>query len=215
MKAKVAVATVQGKSYFFIVNELKRRNIPFISLMPGEPVPVEVRVVVTTQSEKPLVNHKKILVYNSETEPEIVGSEVIKALQGKEAYETLIIGVDPGEAFGVAAIADGAVVETENCFSIKEVLQKISSVLKTVNVSFTMVSVKVGNGVPIYKELIETLDEALPPEVKLEIVGEAGTNHHRHHDKHGRRLRHIFSAIRIAGRQGYPYTRGKTVEQAS
>ncbi len=215
MRSKVAVATVQGKAYFFIVNELKRRNILFISLIPGESIPVEIRAVVTTEEEKHLVNHKKALVYNKETEPELIGSEVIKALQGKENYETLVIGVDPGEAFGVAAIADGGVVETENCFSIKEVLQKINSVLKTISVTSTMVTVKVGNGVPVYRELMDELDETLPPQVRLEIVGEAGTNHHRHHDKHGRELRHILSAIRIAGRQGYPYMRGKTIEQAS
>ncbi len=215
MRAKVAVATVQGKAYFFIVNELKRRNIPFISLIPDEPVPMEIRAVITTEKEKHLVKHEKVLVYNGETEPEIIGSEVVKVLQGKEAYEKLVIGVDPGVAFGVAAIADGAVVDTENCFSTKEVSDKINSILKTVNVSETMVSVKIGSGVPVYKELLETLDEALPPQVKLEIVSEAGTNHYTRHDSHVRRVRHIISAIRIAGRAGYIYTRGKTVEQTS
>ncbi len=39
MKEKVAVATVQGKAYFLIVNELREQNIPFISLVPGESVP--------------------------------------------------------------------------------------------------------------------------------------------------------------------------------
>jgi len=215
MRAKVAVATVQGKAYFFIVNELKRRNIPFISLVPGAPVPVEIRAVVTTEQEKHLVKHDKVIVYNGDTEPEIIGSEVVKVLQGKEAYEKLVIGVDPGVAFGVAAIADGAVVETENCFSVKEVTDKINSILKTVNVSETMVSVKIGSGVPVHKELLEVLDEALPLQVRLEIVSEAGTNHYTRHDSHGREIRHIISAVRIAGRAGYIYTRGKTVEKTS
>ncbi len=39
MKAKVAVATVQGKVYFLVVNELKERSIPFLSLIPGQSVP--------------------------------------------------------------------------------------------------------------------------------------------------------------------------------
>ena len=48
MRAKVAVATVQGKAYFLIVNELKQRSIPFVSLIPGESVRVEIRGVITT-----------------------------------------------------------------------------------------------------------------------------------------------------------------------
>ena len=39
MKEKVAVATVQGKAYFLIVNALREQNIPFVSLVPGQSVP--------------------------------------------------------------------------------------------------------------------------------------------------------------------------------
>jgi hypothetical protein len=215
MRAKVAVATVQGKAYFLVVNELRRRNIPFLSLIPGQQVPTEERVVITTEKERHLVNHEKVLVYNSESEPEIMGSEVVKILQGKEAYETVAIGVDPGDVFGVAAIADGGVIDTENCFSIKEVLNKIKSVLKTVDTSSTVVSVKIGSGVPVYMELLDALDGALPSEVTLEIVSEAGTNRYHHEAKHRRGVRHIVSAMRIAGRTGPVYARRKNSENYS
>ncbi len=212
MKAKVAVATVSGKAYFLIVNKLKERNIPFISLVPGETVPTEVKAVITTEKEKHRINHEKILVYDSETEPDTVVNEVIKILQGKEAYEKIVIGVDPGEVFGLAVIADGKVNETGNCFSIQEALTKISSVIKNVDFSSTAVSIKIGSGVPAYKDLLETLDAALPPEVVLEVVSEAGTNRTLNHNKHRRGLRDIASAIRIAGRAGYTYPRRKTGE---
>ena len=65
MKEKVAVATVQGKTYFLIVNKLKEQNIPFVSLIPGEPVPAKIKVVITTEQEKHLVNHEKILFFRS------------------------------------------------------------------------------------------------------------------------------------------------------
>jgi len=212
MKAKVAVATVQGKAYFLIVNELKERNIPFISLVPGETVPTEVKAVITTEKEKHRVNHEKVLVYDGETEPDSLVNEVVKILQGKEAYEKIVIGVDPGEVFGLAVIADGKVNETGNCFSIQEVLSKISGVIKNVDVASTAVSIKIGSGVPAYKDLLETLDAALPPEVALEVVSEAGTNRSLDHNKHRRGLRDIASAIRIAGRAGHIYPRRKTNE---
>ncbi|UCF44841.1 MAG: hypothetical protein JSW44_03490 [Candidatus Bathyarchaeota archaeon] len=209
MKAKVAVATVSGKVYFLIVNKLKERNIAFISLVPGEPVPTEVKAVITTEKEKHRINHEKILVYESETDPDTVANEVTKILQGKEVYEKIVIGVDPGEVFGLAVIADGKVNETGNCFSIQEVLNKTESIVKDVDFSSTVVSIKIGSGVPAYRDLLETLDAALPPEVVLEVVGEAGTNRAFSKNKHRRGLRDIASAIRIAGRVGYTHPRRK------
>jgi hypothetical protein len=213
MRAKVAVATVKGKTYFLVVKELRRRGIPFISLIPGQPVPAETRVVITTEEEKPKINHPKILTFNNQTEPEILGCEVVKFLLGKETYETVVVGVDPGQVFGVAAIADGAVIETENCFSPEEVAEKILDMLKTVDVTQTQVTVKVGRGVPIYKAVTDFLDKTLPPEVKLEVVGEAGTNRLDHQTKHRRVVRHIVSAIRIAGRSGHIIQRRRDHEQ--
>jgi hypothetical protein len=212
MIAKVAVATVSGKAYFLIVNELRERNMAFLSLIPGDPVPAEVKVVITTEKEKYLINHERILVYDSETEPDTVVNEVVKILQGKESYEKIVIGIDPGEVFGLAVLADGRVNETENCFSVQEVLDKIKNIIKDVDVSSTVVSVRIGNGVPAYKDLLETLDSALPPEVVLEVVSEAGTNRHINENKHRRGLRDIVSAIRIAGRVGHVYPRRKTDE---
>ena len=212
MKAKVAVATVSGKAYFLIVNMLKEKNIPFISLVPGETVPIESKAIITTEQEKHRINYEKILVYEDETSPHTIVNEVMKILQGKEAYERIAIGVDPGEVFGLAVIADGRVNETENCFSAQEVLEEISSVTKSVDVSSTAVTIKIGNGIPAYKELLETLDAALPPKVTLEVVSEAGTNRDLNHNKHRRGLRDIASAIRIAGRVGHVYPRRKTIE---
>jgi hypothetical protein len=212
MKAKVAVATVSGKAYFLIVNGLRERNMAFLSLIPGDSVPTEVKVVITTEKEKHLINHERILVYDSETESDTVVNEVVKILQGKESYEKIVIGIDPGEVFGLAVLADGRVNETENCFSVQEVLNKIKNIIKDIDVSSTVVSVRIGNGVPAYKDLLETLDAALPPEVVLEVVSEAGTNRHINENKHRRGLRDIVSAIRIAGRVGYVYPRRKTDE---
>ena len=212
MKAKVAVATVSGKAYFLIVNGLRERNMAFLSLIPGDTVPTEVKAVITTEKEKHLINHERILVYDSETEPDTIVNEAVKILQGKESYEKIVIGIDPGEVFGLAVLADGRVNETENCFSVQEVLNKIKNIIKDIDVSSTVVSVRIGNGVPAYKDLLETLDAALPPEVVLEVVSEAGTNRHINENKHRRGLRDIVSAIRIAGRVGYVYPRRKTDE---
>ncbi|MDI6805458.1 MAG: hypothetical protein QMD20_02205 [Candidatus Bathyarchaeia archaeon] len=214
MKAKIAVATVSGKAYYLIVNELKRKNIPFLSLTPNDTIPIEIKVVITTKEEKPLINHEKILVYQEGVEPEALINEALQLIQGKENYEKIVIGVDPGEVFGLAVLADGKVIETENCFSLNETLNKIKSAVRNFGKNQeTSVSVKVGDGVPLYKKkLLHSLDKALPSNVMLEIVSEAGTDRKPNEVGHRRGLRDIASAIRIAGRNGHKFQRRKTNE---
>jgi hypothetical protein len=84
MEAKIAVATVSGKTYFLVVKELKERNMDFLSLVPGDFVPAEAKVVITTEKEKHLINHERVLVYDEKTAPSTVVNEAVKVLQGKE-----------------------------------------------------------------------------------------------------------------------------------
>jgi hypothetical protein len=136
---------------------------------------------------------------------------VVKILRGKEIYDHIEIGVDPGQVFGLSVIADEAVVDMENCFSLEETLTKIKDVLTTVNFSRTEVTVKIGSGFPVYRELLELLDEELPQQISLQIVGEAGTNR-RGEAKNRRGLRHMVSATHIARRPGYLYSRREPIE---
>jgi hypothetical protein len=211
MKEKAAVATVEGKAYFLIVNELKEQNIPFISLVPGEAIPAEVKAVITTEKEKPKVKHEKTLIFQSEKELDVLVNEVKRILIGKDVYERIIIGVDPGEAVGLAVVADGKVIVEGNCYSIPEVINTTTKTVRNVDFSKTSVTIKMGNGVPLYKDLLEELDGALPSKVGLEVVNEAGTNKPLKENGHSRGIRHISSAIRIAGRSGHIFPRRKHV----
>ena len=211
MKEKVAVATVQGKAYFLIVNGLKEQNIPFISLVPGESVPDKILVVITTEQEKQLVHNDKILVFHGEDRIEGLVDEVKKVLLGKQDFEKIVVGLDPGVAIGLVALGDGKVIEEGNCFSTEEVITSILKILRNVNFAVTRVSVKIGNGVPVYKELLKDLDDSLPAEVVLEVVGEAGTNKPLKENKHSRGVRHISSAKVIAGRSGKIVPRRKLI----
>jgi hypothetical protein len=212
MKAKIAVVTVSGKAYYLIVNELKTRSIPFISLTPNHPIPIEIKVVITTKEEQRLIKHEKTLAYEDDTDPKALVNEAVQIVQGKEYYDKIVVGVDPGEVFGLAVLADGKVIETGNCFSVEETLRKIEDILKSLEKTHTTcLSVKVGDGVPAYKEkLLRALDNALPPNVILESVREAGTDRYLNENEHRRGLRDIVSATRIAGRNGYTFQRRKS-----
>lgn len=214
MKAEIAVATVSGKAYYLIVSELKKKNIPFLSLTPNEHVPVEVKLVITTPAEKNLVNHDKILVYQDGEEPEAIINEALQFLRGKQGYEKVVIGIDPGDVFGLAVLADGKVIKTGNCFSIEQTLNSVKTILKNLeNIPITAISVKIGDGVVECKErLLRVLDNELPSNVTLESVSEAGTDRYLNETKHRRGERDIVSAIKIAGRNGRPFLRRRTNE---
>ncbi|MBS7633803.1 hypothetical protein KEJ15_09385 [Candidatus Bathyarchaeota archaeon] len=212
MKANIAVATTSGKAYYLIVSKLKERNILFLSLTPGESIPIETKAVITTEKEKHLINHERILVYKDGEEPEAVINEALQIAQGKEFYEKIAIGIDPGDVFGLAVLADGKVIETANCFSVSETLNYIERILlglQTTPSGSTVV--KIGDGVPKRKEeLMLCLDKLLPSHIVLESVSEKGTNSFLGKAKHRRGLRDIASAIKIAGRNGQKYVRRRT-----
>ena len=87
MKAKIAVATVSGKAYYLIVDELKKRNVPFISITPYEPVPMEIKVVLTTERERPLINHENVLTLKEGEDPQTLGLHQGEGLAAEELAE--------------------------------------------------------------------------------------------------------------------------------
>jgi len=129
MKAKIAVATVSGKAYYLLVNELKKRNVSFLSLTPNDTAPIDVKVVITTKKERPKITHENVLEYEEDKDPVEVVDEAIRIAKGKRTYERLVVGVDPGQNFGVAVLGDGNMVETKNCTSLNETVNTIRDVL--------------------------------------------------------------------------------------
>ncbi|MEM3578718.1 MAG: hypothetical protein QXL54_00635 [Candidatus Bathyarchaeia archaeon] len=212
MKAKIAVATVSGKAYYLIVNELKNRNVPFISLTPHDPVPMEIKVVITTEKERPLIHHENVLIFKEDEDLQAIVNQALQQIEGKNSYEKIEIGVDPGEVFGLAVLADGKVIKTGNCFSIKETIDEIGNIVENMkDLKASTITVKIGDGISEYKEeLLRALDRLLPTNVELESVSEVGTDRYISEAKHRRGIRDIVSAIKIARRNGQKFVRGKT-----
>jgi hypothetical protein len=209
MKAKIALATVSGRTYYKLVNELKRKGLPFLSLKPWDPIPLDIKVVITTKEEHHLVAHPNVLIFEYESNPTSVIDEAVLGVQGKRSYEKVVVGVDPGKTYGVAVLGDDNVLETLNCSGSKEAVNVILDDLKRFPATVSMV--KVGDGAPAYtKGLLPSLDETLPQETVIEVVSEAGTSRFMNETAHRRGLRDAMSAIEIAGRNGQIFPRRKT-----
>jgi hypothetical protein len=174
MKAKIALATVSGRAYYKLVIELKRKGLPFLSLKPWDPIPLDIKVVITTKEERHLVAHPNVLIFEYESNPTSVIDEAVLGVQGKRSYEKVVVGVDPGKTYGVAVLGDDNVLETLNCSGSKKAVNVILDDLNRFPATVSVV--KVGDGAPAYtKGLLPSLDETLPQETVIEVVSEAGT----------------------------------------
>ena len=201
MKAKIAVVTVSGRAYYKLVNELKKRGLPFLSLVPGEDIPSTIKVAVTTEKEKQLVKHPNIIVFYEEDDPKNVISEAYRLASGKEYYHEVVIGVDPGKIFGIAVLCDGNVLKTVERSTLEEAIDTILSALKENPASAYII--RVGDGVPdLAEEIIRRLRRAVSNEVEMEIVSERGTSHSGEGNRR-RKLSDADSAVRIAQKKGY------------
>ena len=208
MKAKIALATVSGRAYYRLVKELKRKGLPFLSLKPWDSIPLDAKVIITTNEECHLVTHPNVLIFEDKSDPVMVIDEAIRVVQGKSNYDKVVVGVDPGKTYGVAVLGDDNVLETINCSSLEETVNTIMNSLKKVPATVNIV--KVGNGAPTYtKELLRLLDETTPRDTTIEVVSEAGTSHLMNETANRRGLRDMMSAIEIARRRGQAFSRKK------
>jgi hypothetical protein len=208
MKAKIAVATVSGKAYYLLVNELKSKNTSFLSLTLDDPIPLGVQVVITTKDERPRIKHENVLEYEAEKSPAEVVDEAIRIVKGKKVYDSLVVGIDPGQTFGVAVIGDGNVIQTEECNSLDGTVNSVRNALSRIPAN--RATVRVGDGASsLTAELTHALNDTVPEGVAIESVKEAGTSKLFAEDSHRRGKRDISSAIKIGQRQGKRISRRK------
>ena len=208
MQSKIAVVTASGKAYYRLVNELRKENVSFVIAKPGETLPLDVKVAIITEGGKgvvPLNGHcQKVLLYNETTSPSLIIEEALLAIRGKDRYESLVVGVDPGKNFGIAVLGDGRVLETKSVSSETAAVE-VMGIIKRFKSEHTIV--KVGNGADDYRsKLITILDRELPPNAVMESVEEMGTTKNGRVSRR-RNFKDASSAVQISIRRGRKITR--------
>jgi hypothetical protein len=208
METKIAVATVNGRAYYQLVTELQKKKLSFLSLKPWDPVPLSVRVVLTTKEESDQISHPRILVFRQGTNPESVVDEALLIIQGKESYERVVVGVDPGKNCGIAVLGDNKILETITASKIEDASHLIVDNLKRFPAEIKVV--RVGEGPPEYtKTLLTLLNTSLPKDTLVEIVSEVGTSRLTSNSVNLRVSKDAISAIKIAGRNGRTFWRNR------
>lgn len=208
MRTKIAVATSFGKAYYLLVSELKKRRIPFITTNPGEALPLNIEVTITTESEKDGIHCPTILIYDGKTNPSKTIEKAYQIIRGKHKYKNIIVGIDPGKDFGIAVIGDRAVLETKTVNGEETAVMEVLRIIDRFEADQKVV--KIGNGGDEYQlKFFKSLNKKLPLDVDIESVDEGGTTGSINNIFGQRIFRDASSAIKISMRRGCKKTRKK------
>ena len=168
MRKVLGVMTEDFRLYHDLVEELKARDVPFVSLPFSRRVPENVAVIVTSPKEVDRIPRRPVVAVE-EIEPAI--AQALQILRGKTHWEEVLVGIDPGAEPGVAIIGDGQVLATYHAPAPEDVGGIVREALRTFPSSHRRIRVGHGDRTNRNRILNALAREDLPSE----IVDEAGT----------------------------------------
>jgi hypothetical protein len=192
--------TIDGKAYYAITDLLKKLDIPYNNMTPGDKVGSGVKLVLTTQEEKREIDFDRILCIEDFENDLNTAKETITGMVYGDRKDILLIGVDPGLRIGIATYRIQHEVDGEVANSVQEAVSKISYILEHSQARRRIV--RIGNGkMELAAALAMGVINRMGNSVEVELVDERGTSSMK--TKPNRRgLRDLRSARLIALRQG-------------
>jgi hypothetical protein len=163
----VAVVTEDFRFFYGAVRSLKERGQPFISLGFGDPLPLNVELVLTTEGERRRVKGRRVI---ASRDPERAVRAALALLHGG-TYDRLVVGVDPGPKPGMAFLGDGQVLHSDIVLSPEEVGPAVQDFLSMVS-AHEMV-VRVGHGDPTNRDRV--VNSLWSITRNIEVVDETST----------------------------------------
>ena len=194
----IALITSDFAVYEKVVAELKCREVSFITLRVGEPIPANVDVVITTAGEADAIAYEEghLVIYDDAASSV---NQAIRAERKSEPSGAMVVGIDPGRRPGVAVLAGDMVIAVHQV-SVTEVEPLVRKIQRDYRP--TSILVRIGNGARlITTQLINGLLQA---GFRVELVDETGTTPHIGRDVHTNTVRDIIAAINIAHIKGVP-----------
>lgn len=163
----LAIQTGDFSASYDMIQALRARALPFLQLLPGDPLPENVGVVVTTAGEAAAIGHPHVVVFTS---PDETLTAAMAALHGGGAFRRVVVGVDPGERPGVAVLGDGRIVRLVQASSPEAVRDAVLAALGTLHAEGFLV--RVGDGAPTFRDRILRALGGLDLGAPVELVDE-------------------------------------------
>ena len=199
---KITVATLNGKSYYKIINTLKLLQLHYEELSPSEALNSYSRIIITSKEESPIFKKKNIIVDSELNEnPVIIKAKILRKLIESHTYDQLTIGIDPGNRIGISIFYLYDEIESVVLSTIESTVNFIIKILSGINAKKKIVRIGDGN-INMARTIAFVIKSNLKDLVHIEIVNEYGTSSIQNNESNRRILKDKSSARIIAFRSG-------------
>jgi hypothetical protein len=199
---KITVATLNGKSYYKIINTLKLLQLNYEELSPLEALNSYSRIIITSKEESPIFKKKNIMVDSELNEnPVIIKAKILRKLIKSHTYDQLTIGIDPGNRIGISIFYLYDEIESVVLSTIESTLNFIIKILSEINAKKKIVRIGDGN-INMARTIAFVIKSNFKDLVHIEIVNEYGTSSIQNNESNRRILKDKSSARLIAFRSG-------------
>lgn len=196
----IAVVTLDGKAYYRITSLLREIGLSYRSLPPGNKLPKEIGIAITTKREASLVRGASIITLEEVSESSALRQRIVQTLYPMKGG-VLTIGVDPGSRIGVAGFYGPQEIYSGVHTSSDDAIQMIRRLLEFNPQSEKIV--RIGNGsLRVALEIARGLFDSSAGDVRIEMVDESGTSSSPKMRPNRRGARDVRSAGMIAFREG-------------
>ena len=192
---RLGIYTRDFRFYHEILKILKNWDIPFVSITESMEIPKDVAVIISSKGDQSISGEQLRC-----SDPLSAVRKGISFLIGKDQFNGVVIGIDPGPKPGFAVMADGILIEAFECADKETLVRNVEKAAD--GYSCRSFLVRVGDGdIPNRNQIIIELKK---DGFAVEMIDESNTSQpHKMHDN-------ALSAARIAngGMVSYPVYTG-------
>jgi len=167
----IGVFTKNFSLYYDILRILRKRKIAYVSLTSLSNIPSKIGVIITSNNELHDVKSQKVIAADAYENIDHAIDLAVQMLIGKDLYNKLYIGIDPGDRPGIAVIGDDLLLCKTKVESPNKVQKKIQRFLK--EYPSNQVIIRIGHGSIISRNRI--INSLIPLKIPIEIVDETKT----------------------------------------
>ena len=189
----VALATLDAALYEELASELRHRRLASVSIVPGERIPAQAAVVLTSPAEAHRIRHSRVLAVTAGGDRTSLWAAVEDALHPEEGSAELVVGIDPGPRPGYAVLS-GERCLAEGVLEAPEAAAQLATNLRHRFPSQDLLF-RVGSQDHVARDRI--LNALAPLRRPIELVDESGTT-----PRGRRRPRDAIAARAIARQAG-------------
>lgn len=163
----IGLLTSDFSLYHDLINILKRREIPFISLNFKDKIPSDVDIIITSEEDADEIDFDKKIVCRKGCNLEMLIDKAEMMCYGEDIK--IVFGIDPGDNIGIAIFGNEKFIRSFVAKSPELASEFIKEYIREMDANDVVV--RIGNGARLVRNRI--INFLVDEDLKLEIVDES------------------------------------------